>query len=111
PHPLAMEAAVAAECAAMQGKFWEYTDSLFNHQRELNPTILHNIGNNLGLDLGEFTRCRRSDGMAAVRAQIDDSSNLGIDATPTIFTNRLKLVGAVREADLIELLTSNSKHK
>src|SRR6266487_7154837 len=34
-HPLARQAAVAAECAGRQGKFWEYSDALFEEQAGL----------------------------------------------------------------------------
>src|SRR5579862_4257159 len=34
-HPLASKAAVAAECAGQQGKFWEYADSLFENQGQI----------------------------------------------------------------------------
>lgn len=33
-HPNAMPAAIAAECANEQGKFWEYHDLLFQNQKE-----------------------------------------------------------------------------
>ena len=34
-HPLALEAAVASEAAAMQGKFWQMHDMIFEQQKYL----------------------------------------------------------------------------
>src|SRR6202011_1816630 len=40
-HPLASNAARAAEAAGLQGKFWEMHDLLFSRQRELaDPDLL-----------------------------------------------------------------------
>lgn len=36
-HPYAEPAAIAAECAGEQGKYWEYHDQLFLRQNELGP--------------------------------------------------------------------------
>jgi protein-disulfide isomerase len=40
-HPTAMPAALAAEAAHRQGKFWEYHDKLFAHQSKLEPNDLN----------------------------------------------------------------------
>ncbi|HET8697735.1 MAG TPA: DsbA family protein, partial [Gammaproteobacteria bacterium] len=55
PHPHALAAAEAAECAAGQGKFWEMHDLLFANQAHLSPKHLHGYAERLGLDLPRYT--------------------------------------------------------
>ena len=51
-HPLAPKAAEAAECAADQGKFWEYNDTLHADQSAVDPSSLLRHAETLGLDIG-----------------------------------------------------------
>src|SRR5678809_1055915 len=53
-HPMAMPAALAAEAAAMQKKFWEMHDLIFEHQGELTPYRILNFASELGLDEEKF---------------------------------------------------------
>src|SRR5215471_16597411 len=53
-HPYALVAAQAAEAAALQGKFWEMHDYIFEHQEELDPNTLPDWARRVGLDLEEF---------------------------------------------------------
>ena len=50
-HPYALIAAEAAEAAALQGKFWEMHDLLFEQQALLEPDIIPTWAKQLGLDL------------------------------------------------------------
>jgi len=45
-----MNAALAAEAAARQGKFWEMHDLLFENQKALGPESLAQYAGQLGLD-------------------------------------------------------------
>src|SRR4029077_9150426 len=47
-HPYAMVAAEAAEAAALQGKFWEMHDLLFEQQRSLSPDVIPQWAKNIG---------------------------------------------------------------
>src|SRR5712675_1010486 len=53
-HPYAMVAAEAAEAAALQGKFWEMHDLLFEQQASLAPAAIPLWARRIGLDLEEF---------------------------------------------------------
>ena len=53
-HPQAMPAALAAEAARQQGKFWEMHDRLFSHQAELSPQAYERWAAELGLDVARF---------------------------------------------------------
>ncbi|MFH1610573.1 MAG: DsbA family protein, partial [Patescibacteria group bacterium] len=47
-HPVARKAAEASECAADQGKFWEYTDEVFANQKGLTLDGLSTIAGTVG---------------------------------------------------------------
>ncbi|MGH9886565.1 MAG: DsbA family protein, partial [bacterium] len=49
-HPHAQQAAEAAEAAAVQGKFWEMHDMLFEHQNALETADLVGYARARGLD-------------------------------------------------------------
>ena len=95
-HPSACLAAVAAECAGEQGKFWQYHNLLFANQQELGRAFLMQYATRLGMDVARFTDCL---GSAAAEARVRDDAaagaRLGIDSTPTVFINGRKIKGAL----------------
>jgi len=95
-HPNAMPAALAAEAAREQGKFWPMHDKMFAAQQELSPAAYERWARELGLDLGRFKSAQASEKLKA-RIQEDDQlgSRLGIDGTPTMAVNGELVVGAV----------------
>ncbi|HVO27520.1 MAG TPA: thioredoxin domain-containing protein [Candidatus Margulisiibacteriota bacterium] len=100
-HPSACLAAVAAECAAEQGKFWQYHNLLFANQRELGRELLIQHATRLGMDVARFTECLSSAAaQARVRDDAAEGARLGIDSTPTVFINGRKIKGAL-EAELL----------
>ena len=94
-HPQAAQAAVAARCAHEQGRFWDYHDRLFAHQRELTPARLEEYAANLGLDQERFAACRANDRtLAIVNENLASGERLGITGTPAFFINGRFLNGA-----------------
>jgi protein-disulfide isomerase/uncharacterized membrane protein len=95
-HPSACLAAVAAECAGEQGKFWQYHNLLFANQQELGREFLIQYATRLGMDVARFKDCL---GSAAAQARVRDDATegarLGIDSTPTVFINGRKIKGAL----------------
>jgi protein-disulfide isomerase len=96
-HKHADEAARATEAAALQGKFWQMHDLLFEKQNEwkdaaaARPLFL-NYARTLGLDIGKFTQDIDS---AAItnRVMSDEAqgSARGVTGTPTVFINGREL--------------------
>lgn len=87
-HRYALEAAEAAECAADQGKFWEFADLVFKNQQELSPESLDKWGAELKLDMDLFNRCRDSRiKREMIQSEYDQGRNLGVRGTPTFFVN------------------------
>ena len=87
-HEYALIAAEAAEAAALQGKFWEMHDLLFERQRILQPGILPAWAKEVGLDLEQFGAAIREEGIAK-RIKEDRTSGIrsGVNGTPTFFIN------------------------
>jgi protein-disulfide isomerase len=100
-HPNAQLAAEAAEAASSQNAFWEMHDLLLNHQDALRPNDLVGYAEELGLDVGQFTRALREHAGAARVAEDVDSADLsGVSGTPTFFVNGRRHHGAYDTANL-----------
>ncbi len=87
-HPHARRAAVAAEAASRQGKFWEMHDVLFANQARLEIDDLRRYADDLDLDLDQFDRDCDDEALACV---VEDNERSAIDSgargTPTFFLN------------------------
>ncbi len=94
-HSQAVPAALAAEAARQQGKFWQMHDKLFQNQQALDQQSLERYAGEVGLDLGRF-RTAQQDPKLKARIEEDQAlaSRLGINATPTFVVNGEQLVGA-----------------
>jgi protein-disulfide isomerase len=95
-HPRARPSAEASRCALAQGKFWEYHDTLFAHQDQLQNEDLLSFAAQLGMDTGRFKECLAQGTFAAdVQQDVDEGETLGIAGTPAFFINGIALDGAV----------------
>jgi protein-disulfide isomerase len=87
-HPRARVLAQAAEAAALQGRFWDFHDSLYEDQGHLDDPHLWARCETLGLDLDRFEADRRSDEVAE-RVERDFRSGIraGVTTTPMLFVD------------------------
>ena len=100
-HPRASAAALSAEAAGAQDRFWDMHDSLFRHQRELAEIDLTHLALRLGLELYRFQRDSESEVFVKrIRADFEGGTRSGVRGTPTFFINGLRYAGKV---DLISL--------
>ena len=100
-HREACLAAVASECAAEQGQFWQYQNVLFNNQKQLGRQSLIEYATRLGLDTTRFATCLDSpEPRARVQNDVTEGAALGVDSTPTVFINGRLVKGAL-EPDLL----------
>lgn len=87
-HPHSRQAAVAAEAASRQGRFWEMHDLLFAHQARLEVEDLRGYAADLDLDLARFDAdCADPEVWAAVEQQEQSALASGVRGTPTFFVN------------------------
>jgi len=99
-HQNAVPAAQAAMCAAVQNKFWQYHDALFNSQgtwetmQEPRP-VLDSLAKNVGLDVAAFGSCVDSKKMIPlIRADRDRLNQAGVQSTPSFLIGDQLLAGA-----------------
>lgn len=91
-HPYGMSAAVAAEAAGRQGKFWEMYGLLFSDQENLSDALVAGYARELKLDKIQFDRDLTDPTIKdIVQTDSDYGSRIGINATPTFYLNGVKL--------------------
>lgn len=87
-HQYALDAAEASECAADQGKFWEYIDLAYTKQTEMNRTTIKQWASDLGLDMDLFGRCTDSHiKRKTILGEHEEGTDAGVLGTPTFFVN------------------------
>jgi len=93
-HEHAREAALAAEAAGFQGKFWEMHDTLYREQTSWSKApntreLFESYASTLGLNMEQFKKDMDSD-KARERVDSDHAlgDSLGIKVTPTLFINK-----------------------
>jgi len=92
-HQHARRAALAAEAAGLQGKFWEMHDLLYKNQSawsnatEVQP-LLAGYAGSLGLDQTKFASdLEKPESRARIAADQERAASLGVKQTPTLFIN------------------------
>jgi protein-disulfide isomerase/uncharacterized membrane protein len=112
-HRRAFPAAVAAECAAEQGAFWEYHDKLFAEAGKLEDPRFLALAASLGLDQSRFAECLKSQNpKERVEASRQDAVKSGLEGVPAVFLNGLRVEGDLNYDNLVrkidEALQSHS---
>ncbi len=95
--PDSVAAALAAECAGDQDKFWEYHDLLFARagQVTFNTETLKAFATELQLDIATFNQCFDSQKyLKVVEGNTAEAQQLGIRGTPGFFVNDTPIAGA-----------------
>lgn len=99
-HPQAMLAAIAANCANAQNKFWEMRDILFAGQdgwsyQNNAADAFKEFARQMNLDENKFSACLENGGYEQeISKDIADGELYKISFTPTIFVGDKKIVGA-----------------
>ena len=94
-------AAEASECANAQGKFWEFSDTLFNNQAGENQGAfsdanLEKFAQQVGLDMTQYKTCMdQNTYLGKVQASSQAAQQRGVDSTPTLFINGQMARGAI----------------
>ena len=117
-HPWAIRAAVNANCLAAQNSdaYWDFADYVHgNHSainskkgRDAQNAALDRLatlqGQKRNLDVTKLQSCLKAQDEKAVRASMSEGDTLGVSATPALFVNGQKVVGAVPIEDLRAVL-------
>jgi protein-disulfide isomerase len=85
-HAMAKKAAIAAEAAGRQNKFWPMHDALFATQDILSDELILGHAKALGLDVARFQKDLVDPALAQrVDESRSEGASFGIEATPAIF--------------------------
>lgn len=105
-HPSALPAALAAECAAEQGKFWEFHDAMFKNQTNLTNAYFKQLAATNKLNTTKFNDCLSSQKyLDKVQNQAAAGGAAGVNNTPGTFVidkdgSATPITGAVPAATL-----------
>jgi len=105
-----MPAALAAEAAGKQGKFWEMHDKLFEDQKGLTPDNFEKYAKDIGLDVAQFKKDMEDEGLKKrIEAQQKQGAQLGARGTPAFFINGRFLSGAQPVANFKKVIDEELK--
>ncbi len=91
-HENAFSSALAANAAHSQGKFFEYIEKLYVNHDFLDDASLKKYAAELGLNAAQFAIDFSAEKTAAeVRKDMTDGNAYGINSTPTIYVNGVKV--------------------
>lgn len=111
-HPFALQAAMAAEAAGQQGKFYEFHDLLFENQETWSRSAAPNAqfqqyASELELDMDQFRRHSNASLLRdKVRAQQAEGAGRGVTGTPTMFLNGERMQFSTYEEFLTQIVTA-----
>lgn len=111
-HAEARPAAIASECAAEQGKFWEFTDAVFEAQaggQRLNTEMYTDIFSSFaGVNRGQFSTCLEDEKYdSVVTADAQEAAKAGARGTPySLLVNEdgevLQVISGAQPASAVE---------
>lgn len=111
-HPNAVPAAIAAEAAGKQGKFWEMHDTLYEKQAEWSDEkkatdMFINYAKELGLDEEMFKKDLTDPTIQKkINRDVQNGNALGINSTPSFYINNVKIANPASFADFDALIQS-----
>lgn len=95
-HKNARRAALAANCAGAQNKYWQMHDKIYLSADAMTDADLAHYGQEIGLDASAFAACLLlPSGNAKIDQDLADGAGLGVRGTPTFFINGQKIEGAI----------------
>jgi NhaA family Na+:H+ antiporter len=104
-NPGASLAARASEAAALQERFFEMHDAIFDRELPIGRAELLQLATSIGLDLSRFERDLDSEAVRArVERDVEGGQENGVTATPTLFVDGLRYDGAWDQHSLLEAL-------
>lgn len=101
-HKHARLAALSAEAAALQGRFWQMHEQLYTAQNEWSKAedfkpLLNSYASKIGLDLTRFAKDLESEKtQARLKLDRERATSLGVNSTPTLFINGKSVAAPAR---------------
>jgi len=108
-HPHALHAALAAEAAASQGKFWQMHDAIFHHQHTLEDSDLAQFAAEVGLERQQYARdMAHQRFLPRIEEDVESGERSGVQGTPTFFINGVMYRGSWEHDALLAALQTAS---
>ncbi len=103
------QAALGAECAADQGKFWEYSDAVMDDRQNLVFDKLYRLANQSGVgNLTLWAICTKSQWHSGILdADFNESKKWNVSATPTFVLNGKAMEYDGVPVHLLDFVASN----
>ncbi|MBF0569368.1 MAG: thioredoxin domain-containing protein [Candidatus Omnitrophica bacterium] len=115
-HAFANRAAMYAECAAQQGKFWPWHDVIFKSQSSWSKMSMvdpyfSQLAVSIGLDGIRMAACVNSSlPQEKIKKDVMEGEGLHVNSTPTFFVNGKMAVGRKNFVEAVEaLIKPNAK--
>lgn len=90
-HAYAFKAAISAECAGEQGKFWDMHKALFQDQGGIDSKNLK-YAEKVGLDMPKYTECINNNGYSdKIRRNMEQGNGDNLSFTPTFIVDGKKM--------------------
>ena len=114
-HPWAGHAAVDSNCLAQQstGAYWDFADTVHYNPRQIRgdkrplegqvaelDRLTLELGKKHAVDSAKLEQCVKAQNQDAVQASVKEADGLGVEGTPALFINGLRLDGAVPSKEL-----------
>ncbi|MGB7539281.1 MAG: thioredoxin domain-containing protein [Anaerolineales bacterium] len=93
-HANAKPAAIAANCAGAQGKYWDYFRLLYGDARGLGGAMYQSYAQEIGLNVSTFNSCIADNKIAnEIDLDMKDAERLGVNGVPAFFINKRFISG------------------
>jgi protein-disulfide isomerase len=93
-HSNAKPAAIAANCAGAQGKYWDYFRLLYGDTRGLGGTMYQTYAQEIGLNTSAFNTCIANTKNAnEIDLDMKDGERLGVNGVPAFYINKRYISG------------------
>ncbi|MDX1472470.1 MAG: DsbA family protein [Flavobacteriaceae bacterium] len=90
-HEKAVTAAIAANCAGEQGKYWEFHDFLFRSKDNLDMQSMSDFARQLELDETKFGDCVKDNAKESeIAMDFEEGKKYGVKGTPSFFIGNTK---------------------
>ncbi len=123
-HPYAERAAIDSDCLAKQSAdgYWDFADYVHANGRQIQGNkrpvdeqlaeidqITMDAGKRHSVNSAALESCVKAQSKTDLKASLSEAATLGVEATPAIFINGMKLEGAVPEDELKAALDKELK--
>jgi len=90
-HSKAEGAAIAANCAGKQAKYWPMHDQLVANSKNLNDDLYMSLASKLSLEADSFTACLKNPAMKKeIQADLAYGTEIGTRGTPNFYIGKIE---------------------